>query len=118
MKSTTKTPNVRFWTYISRDWVKLTLHPGQTIRHYKGWETEEGYDSYAEEWEHNIDEVNYICHSAGRDCDGRHSETSYLHGSVPLKFTENDYSPDGRIPDWSRAKPSYCYDQYAQMANY
>lgn len=111
-------PNVRFWTYLNQGWVKLTLKQGQTIRHGKAWLTEEGYDSYAREWQHNGDKIGYVYHSAGRDCDGSHSETQYLSNSVPMKFEENEYSPSGMVPDWSRAKPSYCYDQFAQMANY
>ena len=43
-------PNARFWVFKHTGPVKLTLRPGQTLHHYHGERTEEGWTSTAESW--------------------------------------------------------------------
>ena len=45
-----RTPNARFWQWINGGPVKITLRPGQTITHYVGGSTDEGYERTWHKW--------------------------------------------------------------------
>ena len=63
--------NARFWTFIHDDYVKITLRPGQSLSHYMGGPTEEGWSSEATTWRHDGNTVTRQCTDDGCDCDGR-----------------------------------------------
>lgn len=72
-------PNARFWTYLQRGWVKITLRPGQTLtwRHFS--RDDEGYSYENESWEHSGHEIQCRYEDGGRDCDGPIRHTGRAH---------------------------------------
>lgn len=65
--------NARFWDIINGGLVKITLKPGQSITHFRGGPTEEGWFLEETTWYYDpyLDAVR--CHTIndGVDCDGR-----------------------------------------------
>lgn len=65
--------NVRFWTWTTAGWVKLTLRPGDRLAAYSGGPDEEGYSYTVETWEYD-EEIPAIVGQVttnAQDCDGR-----------------------------------------------
>ena len=66
------TRNARFWVWsLNGGWVKLTLLPGQSLTHWTGGDTDEGYSYSAETYTHDDDRVICTQTTDSRDCDGR-----------------------------------------------
>jgi len=115
--------NARFWVYANGGPVKLTLRPGQVLRHAEGGPNEEGYSIQRTTWEMPTDEpvVYREWSSASRDCDGE----LRISGSdcCPidrLTAVEPSYEYVGELawPDWAEHEPAEVFDQYAQAAGY
>ncbi len=60
----------RFWVWITGP-VKLSIRPGQTLRHGAFSEDEEGWSSRCDEWMNDGEQVIRHSYTDGRDCDGR-----------------------------------------------
>lgn len=65
------TRNVRFFDYFNGSFVKITLKPGQILRHYEAHDTEEGWDSNETIYQYDGDRVTCETINDGTDCDGR-----------------------------------------------
>jgi hypothetical protein len=119
-------PNARFWIWTPGGPVKITLRPGQTLRHYQGHATDEGWASEADTWTHQGEFVtNDWCHD-GSDCDGRLTRV----GSRECKITQLREVPPNY--EWMTAEeaelnviyPQWCEvsrsqrDEYAELAGY
>jgi hypothetical protein len=116
--------NLRFWAYVNGDFVKLTLRYGDTLYHYEGGATEEGYDVTETYWTHEGDHVLREMHRDARDCDGRISYSSDCHcpaAELASHFPSywDDETPDPRVmlPDW-REGMSQRRDYAAEAAGY
>ena len=117
-------PNARFWVYLGSP-VKLTLKPGQTLRHFRGGPCDEGWSSEYHDWTYGEGEIRRVYVSDGRDCDGRLTRTytsackvENLSGHVP----EEEYLDfhDGReihYPKWESVSSSQR-DEYAEAMGY
>lgn len=121
-KRTVKT--MRWWQYVDRGWVKLSIRDGETIRWYESHATDEGWSEYSEEWTRIGNAIYRWCRSAGRDCDGLLIHECYLETDwdslrvhEPHESTIDDLPPGTLLPDWRRTSRS-CYDEYAAMAGY
>ncbi len=121
-------PNVRFWDYVNDGYVRITLKPGQELKHYRYSANEEGYSSTLEGWEYPVGETFIISKFAmhGRDCDGRVSRAGVstcpignLDYRRPYQYQDGSgklvWSP--RQPAWVR-KSSSCRDYEAEAAGY
>lgn len=112
--------NARFWIRWNRDWVKLTLAPGQTITLRDGGPTDEGWSytahTYTRASEDLADVECSITHEAS-DCDGRTSDyRDYVCAFENLKA--NDAADDAPPrPEWDLASHR-CRDQFAEAAGY
>lgn len=117
--------NARFWVYINGGPVKLTLRPGQVLRHYVGWTHDEGWSSEMHEWEHDGDAVVRRWEMAGSDCDG--PLTTYGEDScdlVWLRAREPHSEPHEHAnyigvmwPEWQRGRREQR-DVFAEAAGY
>jgi hypothetical protein len=66
-----KAITARFYEWINDGWVKISLRPGITLRHYQGGKDDEGAWSRHESWINVANDcVLSSCGSYGRDCDG------------------------------------------------
>jgi hypothetical protein len=125
MKGNSKMPNnLRFWAYVNGDWVKLTLRYGDTLYHYEGGATEEGYDHTETYWTHEGDHVLREYHRDARDCDGRicyqgdcHALATELRENVPHYWDDETPDPRVRFPEW-REGMSQRRDYQAEAAGY
>jgi len=115
--------NARFWVWANGGPVKLTLRPGQVLRHAEGGPNEEGYSIQRTTWELAPDEpvVYRDWSSEARDCDG----VCNIHGSDScpignLNDNEAAYEWTGKLafPNWGEREATEVYDQYAQAAGY
>lgn len=118
--------NARFWVYVNDTAVKITLKPGQTLRHYRAEQTEEGWQSYDVTWHSDGVHVHREWCSDGRDCDGRLSHygedsfciEGYYNYRNHRKWTgdlENCF--EECYPQWGDGYRR-VYDEYAQRAGY
>jgi len=125
-----KTPKkVRFWEQINGDWVKLTIVPDQTIRHYRFTVTDEGWRSTEREYEYNSEDGIVSAHIVrdGRDCDGRLTYTweGYFDpkGSTEPVFIGWDskgnemFSSYMKKPEWIKTR-AHQRDFTAEAAGY
>lgn len=116
---------VRFWEHVNGGFVKLTLYPGQTLRHSQGGSHDEGWWSRANTWTFDGKEVVNDSLDDGTDCDGRLSRR-YV-GACPVeklyaRIQEPPYAPvvDGKVvglPDWQEVR-SGQRDYTAEAAGY
>lgn len=112
--------NARFWEYHNGAPVKLTLRPGQSLSHYSGGRTDEGWSSTATTWRlsSNGRVLERDITSDGADCDGR-----LTTGCDSVALTERDsfvplyYAPELLRPDW-RDAGGWQRDQFAEAAGY
>lgn len=116
---------LRFWYYVNDGYTKLTLHPGQVLRLICGGAHEEGYSWQVDELRHVGTHIERISSSWGRDCDGRHenSTTSVCRpsdiASLPT-WEESEslpHDPSVRLPQWRR-EDSITFDEYAELSGY
>lgn len=105
--------NARFWTYhpVADSFVKLTLKPGQTLHHWQGWPTDEGWSSAAMTWSFDGEVVCREVIHDGQDCDGR--LTTMRRQQCALAdlrvMREDDTLRDHKspwLPDWSDVSSS------------
>jgi hypothetical protein len=115
--------NARFFDWINGDWVKITLAPGQTLKHWKWTPTDEGYHAEENTWTHNFDHVTATNATDGRDCDGRHSTEQTA--TCPLAdlaakdchHEEGRSAPTHKRPAWQHGGSSQR-DHTAESMNY
>ena len=118
-------PNARFWVWECDGWVKLTVKPGETLKHYSGGPCEEGFHYEMTAWEYDKDfgedAPQIVRHftSESRDCDGpleHHSVSACPIG----RLREERWAPaDDEIltPDWQKVE-SWQRDHYAEAMGY
>ena len=114
--------NARFWAYLNGGLVKITLRPGQSLSWNNSRQTEEGWNTEFDSWEHIGDRIIRDCGSMGRDCDGRieyysTSEcmlTDLACGCEPYGI---DDCADVRYPAWELTD-DHCRDYAAEAAGY
>lgn len=130
-----KPKNARFWSIINDSPVKLTMRPGETMRHYSGGATDEGWSGEGHEWEYVEGDQDYpasvhetICHE-GRDCDGGHSTVSEWSCEIEQLMSGQECKGFGlskleamawngvRLPRWQEGSVSN-WDQFAEAAGY
>ena len=126
----TEIPNARFWVYRNGTYVKLTLKPGQEVRHAFYRTTDEGWASQTDSWRHGMDRVRNTWRFDGSDCDGRTSTSGAQEcplGELQGRRFIDDGSYDERdrfgghqipYPRWQEVGRQRCYDQFAELANY
>lgn len=113
--------NLRFWVYVNGDFAKLTLQPGQSLSHWEGGPTDEGWISETTQWVHEGDHVSrdYYCRQS--DCDGRHDGGNVCVCSADDLFANEPFDCDDAavmLPSWAKQENHPVYDQYAQMMGY
>lgn len=120
----------RFWVYLERGWVKLSIPHGKTLRWGSSSADEEGFHSCYHEWSYHS-EVTWYEGLSGRDCDGRYSNEKTVSAPVKdlaadpargfigrwngKKWSEHWEKP--ATPKWSRHE-ELCHDYSAQKAGY
>jgi len=121
--------HARFWAYVNGCAVRLSLADGQTIEHFVGGPTDEGWESEATQWSRDGDTITREWCVDGRDCDGRLTShgTDHCHidqlsaGDLPYVGDEPDWIRshwDGVVwPKWGDSVRSQ-YDEYAEAAGY
>lgn len=117
--------NARFWIVHNNDFVKLTLHPNQSVELQEGGATDEGYSYTTTSYLHTGTGVECECLNEARDCDGRLDRwnksfcpMSQLQKGNPA-WTEHCEleHPEVVFPAWERVKRGQR-DQYAEMMGY
>lgn len=118
--------NARFWIWSAvGGWVKLTLRPGETLSHFSGGATEEGFSHTAETWTHEGDHVRHEWENNARDCDGRFDSGGASCCSLDdlrardMGAEVPDYPENAGIvaPEWTDAG-RYQRDHAAEAAGY
>jgi hypothetical protein len=114
--------NARFWTCVNAGLVKITLRPGQTLRHCQGGPTDEGWSRHAITWTYEDDAVKRVIVDEGRDCDGHTSNVWEEYCAIDrLNLGSEPYGLGDcqgiHYPDWEELD-HYCRDQYAELAGY
>ena len=112
--------NCRFWIFINDAPARLTLKPGQSLSHYQGGPTDEGWSSTATTWELSDNGELLRCEhiSDGSDCDGRLTRgCEQIASANPEHFTGLYYTPELMRPDW-RDADDWQRDHTAEAANY
>ena len=115
----------RFWTYHRGGYVRLSLRPGEQLRHETGGPTDEGYHGEASIYTHAGDDIALDWATWGRDCDGR--TESYGASFAPLAtltardafdLTNGASEARGiRLPVWNRGR-TRNRDHAAEAAGY
>ncbi len=111
--------NARFWIMHRDSWVKLTLRPGQSLHTFSGGPTDEGWSSFAEQWQHVGGAILRHTVNDGRDCDGRltqHFECTCALENLRSRDCGLDDAPD-LLPDWQRVSASQC-DEFAEAMGF
>lgn len=117
--------NARFWVYTDAGPVKLTLRPGQSLTHYVGGATDEGWSSFSSTWSHEGDHVRREWCDDGRDCDGRLTRggtdacpIGELAAGMPIYWPENEELFEGiHVPAWGEPD-RWQRDEQAELAGY
>lgn len=103
----------RFWIWENGP-VKLSIRPGQTLRHGTFSEDEEGWSSRCDEWMNDGERVIRHSYTDGRDCDGR----LYTNMTLVCTFDQleaNYFEDDGvSYQEWERIDS--CQRDYAAEA--
>ena len=109
---------IRFLTHVNDSVVKITLIPGQTLRHFQGGQTDEGWTSSAESWAYDGAGVTRETLDRGRDCDGLHEHGGTSYAPAAFLTARCDQWTNGhRMPEWSHVD-AYQRDHTAEAANY
>lgn len=97
------TVQARFW-FLCREYARIKLNAGQTLRYTAGGLTDEGYDVTEYEFTFDGSTVTVSESRDARDCDGRVTDDLVLQCHVDrLASVPNVYS--GLLqPDWQRAE--------------
>jgi hypothetical protein len=119
-----KNQNLRFWVFVN-GWTKITIKPGQVLRHVQGGPCEEGSAWSAREFYGYIDRNDELraamdVHHWGRDCDGgyqSHQELHCLEGKLKAEVIEDDDGEKYAVPEWQDGDSSH-WDEYAASAGY
>lgn len=101
--------NARFWVYINDSHAKLTLTPGQSIHHYRGERTDEGWRSETHVWTHEGSFIRQDWCSDGVDCDGRMTWSATGECALDRLGAHCGYAaPPGTppMPDWQNIERS------------
>ena len=109
-----QTRNARFWTMTpSADWVKITLRPGQPLKHHRGGPTEEGW--HRQDTTFWLEDGFVHCATAtdGTDCDGRLQtfcevacHIDRLACRTPHESSVGELPPGTLLPDWQKVDES------------
>ena len=115
--------NCRFLVFINGDDVKLTLRPGQTLEHFQGGATDEGWSSEFESWtlSDDGDELRREYVTDGSDCDGRLSHYATAYASTDPDSFHAGHDPykqrPALFPYWTEASREQR-DYAAEAAGY
>lgn len=122
--------NARFWAWHNDGWVKLTLKPYQTLRHYHWHRTDEGWSSEFIEWQYTTNDngdalIERRTENCGRDCDGRldryYNDWCYVSDLQGDDRSHEDWHRHGIDPRYTPAwQPGRCSqrDYEAEKAGY
>ena len=123
----TKKANIRIWIYWNEGIVRITIPRDGSFEVIRGGQTDEGWSSYGETFEHDSydDTITRTCCNDGRDCDGRLTSVSVFKWTVGNGTTQmHQFTDDGglvlvpeRQPDWI-TENGYQRDEYAEAAGY
>lgn len=106
----------RLWIWDNGP-VKLSIRPGQTLRHTSFSEDEEGWSSREDEWTNDGEKVIRRSYTDGRDCDGRLS-TAWTGVCSFDRLASNYFEDDGiSYPDWEQVD-SRQHDYFAEAMGY
>ena len=111
---------VRFWEYVNGGWVKLTLAPGQTLRHASGGPTDEGYHVDRVVYQRALDgSVTCWWATEARDCDGRLDQggAATLDRIEPAEAEPDMERPAGYRAIWASGA-SWQRDHAAEAMGY
>ena len=108
--------NLKFWTYLNGSPVRLTLRPGQTVRHFAGSPDDEGWSSESIIWKHAGTGIYCESFTEGRDCDGYSSR--WADSFCPAEGLAAGATMDGvTYPRWDHSTEE-CTDSYAESMGY
>lgn len=108
----------RFWTYHGEGLIRLTLSDGQSLHHYRGGPTDEGWSSESVRWTLDGGIVTRETVQDGRDCDGR--LTRHYVDVCPIAKLASEpayYDPGFKVPRW-QSIDSRQRDYSAEQAGY
>lgn len=112
------TTRIRFLTRINDGVVKITLAPGQTLHHFQGRPTDEGWTSTAIRWTFDGAGVTRETLHRERDCDGLHENGCTFFATAQMLTARCDHLTDGhRMPEWSKID-AHQRDHTAEAANF
>jgi len=97
----------RFWVWAHNSPVKITLRPGETLRHYEGGRTDEGYHHEVMAWTFDGQTVERNQVIDGVDCDGR--LIRHYEDLCPIDALKGCAFPDHPgiyFPEWIQARAS------------
>jgi hypothetical protein len=94
--------------FANGSYVRITLKPGQSLKHYQYRPTDEGWESEGQYWEHCGDRIEHDWLTDGADCDGRLCRGGRL---VALSLKSSGF------PNWQEAD-TYQRDYAAESAGY
>lgn len=111
--------NARFWdTGPLGNPVKITLRPGQSLRHSHGGRTDEGWTWNETTWMHEGDRVYCAYLNLGADCDGRHDHGGNYQAALD-RLAAGYRDADGyAFPDWRADGDEWFRDHTAEAAGY
>jgi len=98
----------RFWTTGAQgNPVKITLRPGETLRHYRFSRDEEGWSSASDCYYHAGDHIECEWTTDGVDCDGRLSRAGVSICAISdLAAGYKDAEAGVTWPDWKAERES------------
>lgn len=111
--------NARFWeTSTKGNPVKITLRPGQTLRHFHAQRTDEGWSSTSIVFEHEGALVSCYWQTDGVDCDGRLTRAGVSYCALEQLAAGWRSEDDGvTFPAW-KAEDEWQRDYSAEAAGY
>ncbi len=110
--------NARFWVYINSGYARITLRQGQSVTHYSGGPTDEGYNHKRERWSLNGMVIRHEVSIDACDCDGRITHHQEREAEISQLRAYPAYSaPDLRVPRWMVAG-TYQRDYAAEAMGY
>lgn len=113
-----KTCTARFWTWTpGTGIVRLSIQPGQIIRHHRYTADDEGGSFTADTWEHEGDNIKHEHFHRSRDCDGVISGGYTEHAALGQLRTAPMYERRELQPAWQDAR-QWQRDHAAELANY
>lgn len=95
---------IRFWHYHNGEAVLIKLRAGQSLQHYTGSPTDEGWSSEFNRWSFDGEIVTSQWRSDGCDCDGR--LTSYGEAFFTADAATAGYCDEEsiRFPAWQQGE--------------